>query len=147
MMLENYLAHRDVPCPSCKYNLRGLASAECPECNQPLALRVNLVEPRVGAWVAALSGLLAGAGAALVCLLLVAYFSFAKGFPPGRVFFPLVVLPTMVLLLDGFAALALGSWRGRKWFRGLAPGAQSTLIAASWGFLFIAVVVFAIAVD
>lgn len=30
--LRQYLAERDVPCPKCKHNLRGLRSANCPEC-------------------------------------------------------------------------------------------------------------------
>jgi hypothetical protein len=30
--LEGYLARRDVPCPSCGYNLRGLSEGTCPEC-------------------------------------------------------------------------------------------------------------------
>jgi hypothetical protein len=30
--IEGYLARRDVPCPSCGYNLRGLAEGTCPEC-------------------------------------------------------------------------------------------------------------------
>jgi hypothetical protein len=30
--LKGYLARRDVPCPSCGYNLRGLRTGACPEC-------------------------------------------------------------------------------------------------------------------
>lgn len=30
--VRHYLAERDVPCPKCKYNLRGVQRAACPEC-------------------------------------------------------------------------------------------------------------------
>ncbi len=35
--LRRYLADRDVPCPRCEYNLRGLKSDTCPECGEPLS--------------------------------------------------------------------------------------------------------------
>ncbi|MEZ6317215.1 MAG: hypothetical protein R3B49_00475 [Phycisphaerales bacterium] len=34
--LQAWLATRDVPCPGCRYNLRGLASLSCPECGYGL---------------------------------------------------------------------------------------------------------------
>ncbi len=37
-MLEAYLAERDVPCPSCAYNLRGVRTGKCPECGRTLSL-------------------------------------------------------------------------------------------------------------
>jgi hypothetical protein len=39
--LTSFLASRDFPCPSCNYNLRGVASDHCPECNTPLTLTLN----------------------------------------------------------------------------------------------------------
>lgn len=35
-LIEQYTANRDVPCPSCEYNLRGIRSEVCPECSQKL---------------------------------------------------------------------------------------------------------------
>ncbi len=46
--LRDYLATRDVPCPACGYNLRGLTSGRCPECNLEVVLTVRLAEPRLG---------------------------------------------------------------------------------------------------
>lgn len=36
--LAAYLADRDVACPGCGYNLRGLKSRECPECGRDIAV-------------------------------------------------------------------------------------------------------------
>lgn len=40
-LLARYLAHRDVPCPVCKYNLRDVKTAACPECGDPLVLKIS----------------------------------------------------------------------------------------------------------
>lgn len=37
--LRRYLAERDVPCPGCGYNLRGLGENCCPECGRELSYR------------------------------------------------------------------------------------------------------------
>lgn len=52
--LIQYLADRNVPCPACTYNLRGLQSDRCPECNREVVLQIRLAEPRMGAWIASL---------------------------------------------------------------------------------------------
>jgi hypothetical protein len=61
-LLEQFLAERDVVCPSCAYNLRGLKSDRCPECGDVLELSLRLVEPRQAALITGLVGLSAGAG-------------------------------------------------------------------------------------
>ena len=40
-LLAAYLAERDVPCPACGYNLRGLKAQACPECTQPPVLGLH----------------------------------------------------------------------------------------------------------
>lgn len=60
--LRAYLADRDVPCPQCWYNIRGLTGSFCPECGEELRLVVGLTEPRVGEFVAGLVGLSSGLG-------------------------------------------------------------------------------------
>ena len=61
-LLEQYLTDRDVVCPGCSYNLRGLKSDRCPECGDQLELSLQLVEPRQAPLIAGLVGLSAGAG-------------------------------------------------------------------------------------
>jgi hypothetical protein len=57
-----FLAGRDVACPLCRYNLRGLASPRCPECGRELCLTIGLVEPRIGAWITCTVACAASAG-------------------------------------------------------------------------------------
>ncbi len=40
-MLVTFLRERDVPCPRCSYNLRNLTKPICPECQEPLVLKVG----------------------------------------------------------------------------------------------------------
>ncbi|MFI4882220.1 MAG: hypothetical protein ACIAQU_06505 [Phycisphaerales bacterium JB064] len=49
--LREFVSGRDVPCPSCSYNLRDLTSAVCPECGEALALRLQAEHPRVSVLV------------------------------------------------------------------------------------------------
>jgi len=48
--LRLYLSRRDVPCPACGYNLRGLASGRCAECGAPLELHVGSAKARLAWW-------------------------------------------------------------------------------------------------
>src|SRR5262249_16029549 len=99
--LRTLLADQDTPCPASGYTLRGLPTARCPEGNQPLPPRAGLAEPRLGAWLAAASGQLAGAGAALVCLMIVAGFMVRWGPPGRREMFAVTVLPVIMLVVEG----------------------------------------------
>src|ERR1041384_3207925 len=66
--LTLFLAERDAPCPACGYNLRQLRYPLCPECGERLELRVGMVEPRLGLWLAGLMASAAGAGFNLLLL-------------------------------------------------------------------------------
>src|SRR6185369_3667260 len=78
-MLHSFLAERDAACPGCGYNLRNLQGNRCPECGDELTLRVNLVEPKLGAFITGLVGLSAGAGFNGMMLLWVFMLSWMQG--------------------------------------------------------------------
>lgn len=129
-MLTEYLAARDVGCPGCGYNLRGLTGRACPECAQALRLVVNLEEPRLGGWIAGMIGTAAGAGFNGLLVLYVAVMIAREG--TGG-------LPWLGMFL-GFNAggvvlhgtlLALWIRKGRR-FRRAAPTAKLLLIAGAW---------------
>jgi hypothetical protein len=61
-LLHSLVRERDVPCPLCAYNLRNLTGDRCPECGEALNLRVGLVEPRLGPYIALLTACCVGLG-------------------------------------------------------------------------------------
>ena len=78
--LLEFVSNRDVPCPLCHYNLRGLTIPRCPECGNGVRLTVGLVEVRMGAWICALSAILPAAPFGL----LLGYILLKNGLPPVR---------------------------------------------------------------
>jgi hypothetical protein len=128
-LLPVFLAERDVACPACGYNLRGLREHRCPECGEAIALRVGLVDPRQAAAVAGLIGLAAGAG--MNGLLL--------GYAVIRMVFfrdslggmdPFLVLNVGGLLVEGGAlVLWLRFWRR---IRRLTRPSKIKLVAGCW---------------
>ncbi|MFN7022332.1 MAG: hypothetical protein ACK4WH_13525 [Phycisphaerales bacterium] len=132
--LRSHLADRDVPCPGCGYNLRGLGTDRCPECNQHLELRVSLTEPRLGAYLAAVTGLLGGGALAVLFFGIVVVISMIENdWPRGRLFFPIVVLPLIAGgVLLGLAILMLTP-RKRRWFRTLDRMSRGWVIAGCGG--------------
>ena len=95
-----WLCDRDVECPLCRYNLRGLTVPRCPECGNRLRLWVSVVDPYVKAWitlaVAACGS--AGLGFLLLCMVL-------REGPPHQglldwmVWFFILMVPSPLVLL------------------------------------------------
>jgi hypothetical protein len=56
-LVRDFLTDREVRCPSCRHNLRGVAGDRCPECG--LELHLALAAPRLasGEWLAGIFGL------------------------------------------------------------------------------------------
>ncbi|MGD9690638.1 MAG: hypothetical protein AB7K52_13215 [Phycisphaerales bacterium] len=147
-LLRELLSTRHIPCPGCGYDLHGLATQRCPECSQDLALRVNLSEPRLGPWIAMLAAHLAAFGAALVCILLVAYLAITdKGWPAGREFFPIVVYPYIVAGASGGVAGLLMRPAGRRWVRTTSREARWAALCVSWALLLGYVALFVVMID
>ncbi len=64
-----YLESRSVPCPRCTYDLRNIRSAKCPECGEPLVLKVGSPRARFGWLVLAMApGCFSGVAAAFVMI-------------------------------------------------------------------------------
>ncbi len=136
--LVQFLAERDTPCPGCGYNLRGLRSSRCPECEQPLVLSVQLAEPRLAAFLCGVIGLGAGLGFNGI---IGAWWIYAMVMQPPRMSFS---VPWSLLFSLLIFALLLWLWvRRRPWIRRQNPGLQwfmglwawiLTVISAIWFF-------------
>ena len=125
-LLKAYLAERDVSCPACGYNLRGLASEACPECRQQLMLHVTLQRPVTKSWLTTIIPLWIVGGGGLAAIAIVLIVAGDQVFP--NMFEDLargrdVEQWTMYLLapLAVCSALAWTGWRltrakGRRWF-------------------------------
>lgn len=61
-----YLKDHDAACPICRYNLRGLATARCPECAAPLQLAVASPNLHLGPLVLTIVSFALAAGFDLV---------------------------------------------------------------------------------
>ncbi len=147
--LRVFLAERDVACPNCGYNLRGLKGDTCPECSQRLVLSVALENPVSRAWLACIlplwiSGGAFGLGGLIV--LAVAGEQFVRDLRRGSnseetfwfLIYPLVIAAVMLT-----AAVLLTRRRGRRWLAAkanraplvvtcIAAGAVPVLVWAGW---------------
>ena len=50
-LLLNYLQDRDVPCPTCAYNLRDLQTNHCPECGHSLEVTIRVNDGSMTRWI------------------------------------------------------------------------------------------------
>ena len=99
--LRAFLADRDISCPICRYNLRGLASTNCPECGAQLDLRVGSIDLKLGPW--------------LLCV-------FATALPTG--------FNSILATIGVIAAIGSAFWQPRDWIQ-LAAFLGSTLAFGS----------------
>ncbi len=93
---------------------------------------MGLTDPHMGALIAAASGLLAGAGAGLVVLIMVGLFSIQQGLPHKDELVPAVLIPFLGLAVEGFLAIALLRVRGRRWFREQSHATRVATVAIGW---------------
>ncbi|MCC6426784.1 MAG: hypothetical protein IT435_08170 [Phycisphaerales bacterium] len=129
--LKSYLSARDVVCPSCAYNLRGLTADVCPECRQSLRLGVSLAEPRLGWWLCGVVG--AGFGCGLNSLLLyyIAIQWVARGWSLGRTFMDWFIIMNVGGAAVMGVVLAAMLKFGRR-LRRLSTGKRIAIAGVCW---------------
>ena len=132
--LAGWLADRDVPCPLCGYNLRGLAGNRCPECGRELRLGVSAVEPFLKAWVAVLVALLLPAAFGLLVIFTATYGLVRFGGTSiGRGGWTLPVGPTLVLVhVVGSVPASIVTLACRRRFLRWPRPRQVAAAAAAW---------------
>ena len=108
-LLCAYLADRDVACPRCGYNVRGLTGDTCPECGSQLMLTLNAAMPKQASMFAGLIGLAGALGYAAISLLNLGIQALLPG-PP--IIFSLVLSAGVSLVLAG---VAIGLWFHAWW--------------------------------
>ncbi|GAB4385674.1 MAG: hypothetical protein Kow0022_12510 [Phycisphaerales bacterium] len=125
-LLEQYLADRDIPCPGCGYNLRGLTGDHCPECGERLELRLGLADARLSQFIGGLIGLAAGLGFHGLFLIWVGYVAAVQTFTMWAALLPLVV----GVIGSSASIFAWVGLRGRM--RRLPVGRQRLLVFVCW---------------
>ncbi len=97
-----FLEARSVPCPRCAYDLRGSQTARCPECGEPLVLKIGSPRVRFGWLVLAMApGCFSGVAALFVMVPVFVTFWFRL--PPGK------GAPWPVMVADAFGFLSAAS--------------------------------------
>lgn len=125
----SFLAGRSVPCPRCGYNLRDIQAAKCPECGEPLVLKIGSPRARFGWLVLAMApGCFSGV-AALFVLFPIAL-TLQRGFPPGQG----VPWPVMAADVFGFFSGIMVSvmYRHRQRILSWPTRRQAIFTAAIW---------------
>jgi hypothetical protein len=126
-LLRVYLADRDVACPQCKYNLRNLAGANCPECGEDLRLRVSVLEPRQAAPITGLIFLTSGAGMNALLLLYAMIELFPRNAGSRGLDKFIWVNAVEFVVMGGAVALWLKQWRA---VRALGPIRRWVVVGA-----------------
>ncbi len=129
--LRGFLADRDVLCPVCEYNLRGLTDMRCPECGTSIDLRrdPNTTAPLLVAVMGLILFVVIGTPLGVVIGI--------AGFGSGEV---LVGFPGLVLAVVPLAALTWWNKREDRIHRFSRP-VQVGVVFLCWSWLIAAGVV------
>jgi hypothetical protein len=128
--LVGFLRQRDVACPLCEYNLRGLTSARCPECGRELRLSVGLTEPFMRAWILLAAAAFGSGGSGVFLLFLV----MRSGWPRDSGSLRAFVINVCLTYLIASIPLAVLVPPTRRRFLRLPQGRQWAL---AWGLVFV----------
>lgn len=125
-----FLEGRSVPCPRCAYDLRDIKAARCPECGEPLILKVGTPRIRFGWLVLAMApGCFSGVAALFV--MIPVFVTFWQRLPPGH------GAPWPVMVGDAFGFLSAASvvlmYRHRHRIMAWTARRQGAFAAGVWG--------------
>ena len=125
-----FLRNRSVPCPRCGYDLRNIPAPQCPECGEPLILKIGSPKARFGWLVLAMAPSCFSGVAACFVLIPVAA-TIGRNFPPGQ------GLPWPIVAADIFGFLSAGSlalvYRRRHDIMARTPRRQALFAVKVWG--------------
>lgn len=125
-----FLRGRSAPCPRCSYDLRDITTPRCPECAEPLVLKVGSPQARFGWLVLAMApGCFSGVAALFVAVPV--GLTLIRFFPPGQ------RAPWPIIVADAFGFLSAASvvimYRHRHRFMAWKPARQRTVAVSIWG--------------
>ena len=125
-----FVRGRSVPCPRCGYELRDLERAQCPECGEPLILRVGTPRMRFGWLVLAMApGCFSGVAAVILFVAIAGAMMFNRIGRGG--------MPIPVLCADAFGIVSAASvwlmYRERHRIISMKAARQAKFAAAVWG--------------
>jgi hypothetical protein len=124
-----FLKGRSVPCPRCAYDLRDIRTAKCPECGEPLVLKIGSPRARFGWMVLAMApGCFSGVAALFVMIPI--YMTMGRSFPPGQ------GLPWPVVVADAFGFFSAATvglmYRHRHGIMAWTARRQGAFAGAVW---------------
>jgi hypothetical protein len=125
-----FLKGRSIPCPRCAYDLRDITTAKCPECGEPLVLKIGSPRARFGWVVLAMApGCFSGVAAMFVMVPIV--MTIWQRFPPGQ------GAPWPVMVGDAFGFLSAASvllmYRHRHRIMAWTARRQAAFAGTVWG--------------
>ena len=137
-LLKALLAERDIPCPVCGYNLRAIASTNCPECGAKLDLRVGSTDLKLGLWLVSVLAVALPLGACAIWVIMICAVMTIEGmWASDAVIATITLAAAGILYGGGLAQLLVKRRRFWKWSRmkqrvtALILGSASILVLAS----------------
>jgi hypothetical protein len=137
-----FLRGRSAPCPRCAYDLRDIQAARCPECGEPLMLKIGPPRARFG-WLVLAMAPGCFSGVAALFLMIPIAMTIGRRFPPGQ------GMPWPGLAADVFGFLSAASvwvmYRHRHRIMAWTARRQGLFAGAVWGVHVLAFAMFLLA--
>ncbi len=125
-----FLAGRSALCPRCAYDLIDIETARCPECGEPLVLKIGSPRVRFG-WLVLAMAPGCFSGVAAVFFLIPISMTIGRKFPPGQ------GLPWPIVIADAFGFLSAASlaliYRHRHAIMSWTARRQGAFAGSVWG--------------